>query len=245
MQQTNPVHITPSHHYKIHPNIIHPLRLGLPNGIFPSGFPINKLYAFLFSPIHATCGFPVITAWLVTYKRWKYNIAKHPSVNLSTHVPVLNFSPEISSQKIKNEDNFFILLLHSWARVEASIFSSTFLFHKERSVTWQSMRNVLVTKYICTRLWRDVFSFLRRGRLCYSFQDKLIWISAHTTVIFTEVPCGFLHNFQKNADVMPGSSCDSILLVPFNSFCIEINWSIVWNKDTFLKETIKKKDIVN
>jgi hypothetical protein len=31
----------------------HP-RLGLLNGLFPSGFPTNILYAFLFSPIHAT-----------------------------------------------------------------------------------------------------------------------------------------------------------------------------------------------
>jgi hypothetical protein len=31
------------------------LRLGLPSGLFPSGFPINILYAFLFSPFHVTC----------------------------------------------------------------------------------------------------------------------------------------------------------------------------------------------
>jgi hypothetical protein len=30
------------------------LRLGLPSGLFPSGFPTNILYAFLFSPIRAT-----------------------------------------------------------------------------------------------------------------------------------------------------------------------------------------------
>ncbi|PNF14084.1 hypothetical protein B7P43_G01062 [Cryptotermes secundus] len=29
--------------------------LGLPSGLFPSGFPTNMLYAFLFSPIRATC----------------------------------------------------------------------------------------------------------------------------------------------------------------------------------------------
>jgi hypothetical protein len=31
------------------------LRLGLPSGFFASGFPANNLYAFLFSPIRATC----------------------------------------------------------------------------------------------------------------------------------------------------------------------------------------------
>jgi hypothetical protein len=31
------------------------LRLGLPSGLFPSGFPTNNLYAFLFSPFRATC----------------------------------------------------------------------------------------------------------------------------------------------------------------------------------------------
>jgi hypothetical protein len=31
------------------------LRLGLPSGFFPSGFRTNTLYAFLFSPIRATC----------------------------------------------------------------------------------------------------------------------------------------------------------------------------------------------
>jgi hypothetical protein len=31
------------------------LCLGLPSGLFPSGYPTNNLYTFLFSPIHATC----------------------------------------------------------------------------------------------------------------------------------------------------------------------------------------------
>ena len=41
--QPNPVHIPTSHLLKIHPNIIHPSRLGLPSGLFPSGFPTKTL----------------------------------------------------------------------------------------------------------------------------------------------------------------------------------------------------------
>jgi hypothetical protein len=51
LSQINPVHTTPSRLSKIHFNIVHPLRLGIPSGLFPSGFPTNILYAFLFSPI--------------------------------------------------------------------------------------------------------------------------------------------------------------------------------------------------
>ena len=42
--QPNPVHIPTSHLLEIHPNIIHHLRLGLPSGLFPSGFPTKTLY---------------------------------------------------------------------------------------------------------------------------------------------------------------------------------------------------------
>jgi hypothetical protein len=44
----NPIHTNPSYLSKIP-------RLGLPSGLFPSGFPINTLYAFLFSPAHEVC----------------------------------------------------------------------------------------------------------------------------------------------------------------------------------------------
>jgi hypothetical protein len=49
-------------------NPIH-LRLGLPSALFPSGFPTNNLYVFLFSLIRATCSanlilnFIILTIW--------------------------------------------------------------------------------------------------------------------------------------------------------------------------------------
>ena len=42
--QPNPVHIPTSHLLEIHPNIIHRSSLGLPSGLFPSGFPTKTLY---------------------------------------------------------------------------------------------------------------------------------------------------------------------------------------------------------
>jgi hypothetical protein len=53
--QSNPLHSIPSYISKIHFNIVHPLRFGLPSVLFQSGFPTNVLHAFLFSPIRATC----------------------------------------------------------------------------------------------------------------------------------------------------------------------------------------------
>ena len=53
LSQLHPVPITPSH-FKIHLNISSHLRLGLPNGLFPSGFPIKTLCTPLPSSIRAT-----------------------------------------------------------------------------------------------------------------------------------------------------------------------------------------------
>jgi hypothetical protein len=54
--QINPIHTIPSYLSNTYFNIVHPpLRLGLPSGLLPSGFPTSILHAFLFSPfvLHA------------------------------------------------------------------------------------------------------------------------------------------------------------------------------------------------
>jgi hypothetical protein len=47
----------PSHPISLRSILMLPthLRLGLPSGLYPSGFPNNILYAFIFSPIRPTC----------------------------------------------------------------------------------------------------------------------------------------------------------------------------------------------
>jgi hypothetical protein len=54
LSQINPVHTTPSYLRSILILSTH-LRLGLPSSLFPSGFPTNILYVFLFPPfvLHA------------------------------------------------------------------------------------------------------------------------------------------------------------------------------------------------
>jgi hypothetical protein len=53
LNHTNTVHTTPYYLYKIQLILSTHLHIGLPSGLFPSGFPTNNLYSLL--PIHATC----------------------------------------------------------------------------------------------------------------------------------------------------------------------------------------------
>ena len=66
LSQINPVHAPTSHFLKIHLNIIPHLHLGLPSGLFPSGFPTKTLYTPLLSPIHAICPAHLILLHLIT-----------------------------------------------------------------------------------------------------------------------------------------------------------------------------------
>ena len=51
--QPNPVHIPTFHLLEIHIKLFNHLRLGVPSGLLPSGFPTKTLYTPLSSPIHA------------------------------------------------------------------------------------------------------------------------------------------------------------------------------------------------
>jgi len=54
LSHINPIHTFPHYFPNMHSNIIFPSMISLPSGLFPSGHPTELLYAFLFSPMHAT-----------------------------------------------------------------------------------------------------------------------------------------------------------------------------------------------
>jgi hypothetical protein len=76
LSQTNPVHTTPSYLRSILILFTH-LCLGLPSGLFPSGFPTNILHAFLFPPF-MLCALPIssILNWCLWSEKLIYSHTK-------------------------------------------------------------------------------------------------------------------------------------------------------------------------
>ena len=67
LSQLDPVHTPTSHFLKIHLILTSHLRLRLPSGLFPSGFPTKTLYIPLLSPIRATRSAHFIVFYLITW----------------------------------------------------------------------------------------------------------------------------------------------------------------------------------
>jgi hypothetical protein len=65
LSQTNAFYTTPCYISIINLNIINHLHLGLPNGLFPSSFPMNNLYVFPLSLYLSTCSVNLILLFFI------------------------------------------------------------------------------------------------------------------------------------------------------------------------------------
>jgi hypothetical protein len=92
--QTNPVHTTYPISTRSILMIYTHLSLDLPSGLFPSGFPSNNLYTFLFSPFRAT--YP---AYLQpTHAAQRVSVASYGYVP-SSHILVILMMEALSSSE--------------------------------------------------------------------------------------------------------------------------------------------------
>jgi hypothetical protein len=107
LSQINVVHTTPSYFSKIHFNLIHPLCLAFPSGVFLSVFSTSILYAFLFS-LFVLYSLPISSSWTLLF--WLY-LANSPHYAVFSNLLSLHLSwSKYSSQHplLKHSQSTFL-----------------------------------------------------------------------------------------------------------------------------------------
>jgi hypothetical protein len=115
------------------------LRLGFPSVLFPTGFPTNILYAFLFSPIRATChDHRILLDFIIIlreeYKLWNSALCNNPIIDAVHVVPLLralsNYHHKdtilIDLIALSTRRDFMILFIMLFSLVSYQFFSLRF-----------------------------------------------------------------------------------------------------------------------
>jgi hypothetical protein len=91
----NLVHILSTYFFTVHSNIFIHIRLGLPNGIFPSGFQTKTSHAFFISSVLATFPAYLVLDFITSYEAPVQPLATYTVLDLHSLLSTL-FSNTLS-----------------------------------------------------------------------------------------------------------------------------------------------------
>ena len=191
LSQLGPDHTPTSHFLKIHLNINSHLRLGLPSGSFPSGFPIKTLYTLPFYPLRATCPANLI---LLDFITWTIKDEKYRSLSSSLcsflHSPVTSslLSPNIllntlfsNTLNLRSSLNVCDQISHPYKTTDKIIVMYILIF--------VFLDSKLVNERFCTELWQAFPGF--NLLLIYSWIE--FWFASVFPNIWTVPPVQRIH----------------------------------------------------
>jgi hypothetical protein len=174
----HPIHIFAPYFSKIHSNVTFPpVRLFLPSGLLPSGFPTKILYAFIF-PMRATCPAYSIILDLTTliifgesHKLWVSYYAVFSSLSsifytkctkLKHNGTAIYVHPYISSPKtLKTFRLYFVLIVSRYTLLGTFNFSPYWLiFGPEKQ---EDGGNFILNSFIMCNLYQIMLMWLSQG----------------------------------------------------------------------------------
>jgi hypothetical protein len=125
LSQMDPVYTTPSYFSKIYLTLLSHICLYFPSDLFPYGFPTKPLYAFLFSPMHATfcihLTFPDLITLIIFSKEYKLCCSSlcsflQPPITSALSLASCSQIPSVHVLPLMSETQF-----HTYTKLQAKL----------------------------------------------------------------------------------------------------------------------------